>query len=459
MHRRDRSAHGPRRAAVESPRVDGAGLETDRSEGDVNLSPLRARWQAEQLDAATRALLEEDERYFLHQALSTPCLNALESCKGSALVDLEGRSLLDFHGNSAHQIGYGHPKVLRAIREQLETLPFCPRRYTNLAAVGLARRLTTLAPMTEARALFAPGGASAISMALKLARLTTRRHKMISWRGSFHGATIDAISIGGEAMFREGLGPLLPGAFHAAPPGGPDGVSVEESLRQIEQIFLREVEIAAFVAETIRCTTVVQPSAEYWQQIRALCDRFGALLILDEIPIGLGRTGHLFACEYTGIRPDILCLGKGLGGGIFPMAAMLACGRLNTVASSSIGHFTHEKSPVGAAASLATLDVIEEEGLLERARSFGAEVLEKLQDLRARHSGIVEVRGCGMLFAVELESAQRAEALLYACLRRGLSFKVSSGTVLTLAPPLNISAEDMERALSVLEASFAEVRA
>jgi len=432
------------------------GPQPDRTEGDLNLSPHRAQWQ-EQHHGSTRALLDDDARYFLHQALSTPCLNALASCGGSTLRDIEGHAILDFHGNSAHQIGYGHPKVLRAIRDQLDTLPFCPRRYTNRPAVELAKRLTTRAPMAEARVLFAPGGASVLSMALKLARLTTRRHKTISWWGSFHGATIDAISIGGEAMFREGLGPLLPGAMHVPPPGGPDGVSVEELLRQTEALFERERDIAAFIAEPIRCTTVIQPPAEYWQRIRALCDHYGALLVFDEIPIGLGRTGRLFACEYAGVEADVICLGKGLGGGVFPMAAMLARGSLNVVASSSIGHFTHEKSPVGAAASLATLEVIEEEGLLDRAFRLGAEVLDRLRELKSRHSTITELRACGMLFAVELDAADTAEAMLYACLRRGLSFKVSSGTVLTLSPPLNISDEDMNQALSILDAAFAEV--
>ncbi len=439
--------------------------ETDRSEGDVNISPLRARWQAAHIGAQARALLDEDARYFLHQALSTPCLNALESCNGSTLVDLEGREILDFHGNSAHQIGYGHPKVLRAIREQLDTLPFSPRRYTNRPAVELARRLSTLAPMKDARVLFAPGGASAVSMALKLARLVTRRYKTISWWGSFHGATLDAISVGGEAMFRDGLGPLLPGAMHVPPPGGADGVSPEESLKQIELIFDSEDDIAAFIAEPIRCTTVVQPPVDYWRRVRELCDRYGALLIFDEIPIGLGRTGHMFACEYTGIEPDIVCLGKGLGGGVFPMAAIVARGELNIVASSSIGHFTHEKSPVGAAASLATLDVIDQDRLLERTLRMGEEVLAKLRASQTRHPIIHDVRGCGMLFAVELgddsgrgrRAADTADAVLYACLRRGLSFKVSSGNVLTLSPPLNIADAEMARALAMLDEVLTEV--
>jgi len=436
----------------------------DRTEGDVNFSARRAQWQQEHLNADTQALLDEDAKYFLHQALSTPCLNALESCSGSELTDLEGRAILDFHGNSAHHVGYGHPKVLQAIREQLVVLPFSPRRYTNRVAVELARRLTRLAPMPDARVLFAPGGAAAISMALKLARIATGRYKTISWWGAFHGATLDAISIGGEEMFRKGVGPLLPGAFHVPPPGN-DDASTQASLDQIAAILQREGDMAAFIAEPIRCTTVIQPPADYWVRVRELCDRHGALLIFDEIPIGLGRTGRMFACEYTGIEPDIVCLGKGLGGGIVPMAAMLAHGTLNVAAASSIGHFTHEKSPIGAAAALATLDVIEDEHLLRRSNEIGAQFGDQLRALQSRHYSIREVRRCGMLFGVELHDDARngfyasdgAEAMLYACLRRGLSFKISSGTVLTLAPPLTIAESDLQRAAAILDESFAAV--
>jgi 4-aminobutyrate aminotransferase len=436
----------------------------DRTEGDVNASPRRAQWQQEHLSAETRRLLDEDARYFLHQSLSTPCLNALQSCAGSELIDLEGRAILDFHGNSAHHVGYGHPRVVQAVRDQLDTLPFSPRRYTNRPAVDLARRLSQLAPMPDARVLFAPGGAAAISMALKLARIATGRHKTISFWGAFHGASLDAISIGGEDMFRDGVGPLLPGAFHVTPPGE-DDASAQTSLNEIAAILEREGDIAAIIAEPMRCTTVIQPPATYWQHVRQVCDQHGALLIFDEIPIGLGRTGRMFACEYAGVAPDIVCLGKGLGGGIVPMAAMIARGTLNVAAASSIGHFTHEKSPIGAAAALATLDVIESERLIERANVAGAEFAARLRDLAQKHSMIAEVRAHGMLIGVELRDSNRrtaediAEALLYACLNRGLSFKISSGRVLTLAPPLTISDHDLNKALAILDNAFVSVLA
>src|ERR1700761_1813507 len=146
-------------------------------EGDVNLSNSRVRWQEKNLSAHTRSLLEEDAELFLHQALSSPCLNAISSAQGSYIEDMDGRRFLDFHGNSVHQLGHGHPAVIQAVLQTLETLPFCPRRYTNRPAVALAKKLADLAPGRLNKVLFAPSGTAAIGIALKLARVATGRFK------------------------------------------------------------------------------------------------------------------------------------------------------------------------------------------------------------------------------------------------------------------------------------------
>ncbi|MBU2252758.1 MAG: aminotransferase class III-fold pyridoxal phosphate-dependent enzyme, partial [Proteobacteria bacterium] len=189
-----------------------------RSEGDINISPRRQKWQEENLNEETRALLAEDEKYFLKQSLSTPCLNAMRACEGIWIEDIQGRRYMDFHGNNVHQVGFANPAVIAAIKEQLDRLSFCTRRYTNRVAVDLARKLAEIAPGDLNRVLFCPGGAEAIGMALKLARIATGRHKTISMWDSFHGASLDAISIGGEAIFRQDMGPLLPGTEHVPPP-------------------------------------------------------------------------------------------------------------------------------------------------------------------------------------------------------------------------------------------------
>jgi 4-aminobutyrate aminotransferase len=434
----------------------------DASEGDVNLSHRRQAWQAQHLDAATRALLAEDARWFLHQSMSTPCLNALQAADGAWLTDVAGRRILDFHGNSLHQVGHGHPRVLQAMRDTLATLPFSPRRYTNRPAVELARRLCEAAPLPDAKLLFAPGGSAAIGMALKLARLVTGRHRTLSMWDSFHGASLDAISIGGEAVFRRGIGPLLPGAEHV-PPCDPRGCVFgcggRCALRcadYVEYVLRKEGDVGAVIVETVRCTDVQIPPPEYYRRLRQACDRHGALLILDEIPIALGRTGRLFAVEHYGIEPDMVVLGKGLGGGSMPLAALIARARFDIGQHISLGHYTHEKNPVACAAGLAVLDVIEEEGLLARSRRLGAQALQRLRHATAAMPAVGEVRGLGLLLGVELvdahgrSAADLADELLYHCLGAGLSFKVGQGSVLVLAPPLNVAAADLDWALDVL---------
>jgi 4-aminobutyrate aminotransferase len=441
-----------------------------KSEGDLNLSPHRAAWLKEQLSPGTKRVLEEDARVFLHQSLSTPCLNVLKSAQGAAIEDLDGRRYLDFHGNNVHQVGFAHPRVVAAIKRQLGELSFCTRRYTCLPAIELASRLSALAPGDLNRVLFAPGGTSAIGMALKLARVATKRFKFVSMWESFHGASLDAISVGGEAVFRHGIGPLLPGCEHVPPPdhrhcpfkcGQACNLACAD---YVEYVLEREGDVAAVIAEPIRCTPFIPP-LDYWKRIRAACDRHGALLILDEIPIGLGRTGRMFAFEHFGIIPDILVLGKGLGGGILPLAAMIAREGLNVAGDKALGHYTHEKNPVACAAGLATLQVIEEERLVERASTLGQDALRRLWELAARHPLIGDVRGLGLLLGIELlrdrktlePANDEAERVMYLALQRGLNFKITMGNILTLTPALTISDAEMDQAIEVLDACIRDV--
>ena len=452
------------------PSKSARNLDRLRSEGDLNLSPHRRAWAVENISPATQRTLDEDAGYFLHQSLSTPCLNALKSCQGAWIQDVEGRRYLDFHGNNVHQVGFGHPRVIAAIKEQLDELSFCTRRYTCKTTVALAKKLTALAPGDLNRVLFAPGGTSAIGMALKLARLATGRFKFVSMWDSFHGASLDAISVGGEAVFRNGIGPLLPGCEHVPPPdnrhcpfrcGDACNLACAD---YIEYVLEKEGDVAAVIGETVRCTPFIPPT-DYWKRIRAACDKHGALLILDEIPAGLGRTGRMFACEHYGIVPDVLVLGKGLGGGIFPLAALVAREELNIAADKALGHFTHEKNPVACAAGLATLQVIEEENLVESARALGNYALERMREMARRHLLIGDVRGLGLLMGIELvrdrntlrRATEEAEQVMYASLRRGLNFKVTMGNILTLTPALIISQAELNQALDILDDCIGEV--
>ena len=429
----------------------------DRSEGDINLGDARAAWQRDYIDAEARSLLEEDAHWFLHQALSTPCLNVIERSEGIYLIDTAGRRIMDFHGNTVHQVGYGHPRVVEAVTQQLKTLPFSPRRYTNRAAIDLARRLAELAPGNLNKVLFAPGGTAAIGMALKLARHATGRHKTVSMWDAFHGASLDAISIGGEAIFRRDAGPLLPGTEHVPPPAmaprffGDDGHAHERLADYIDYVLQVQGDVAAIIAEPIRWTTLEAPPADFWPRIRASCDRHGTLLIFDEIPSCLGRTGTMFACEQLGCTPDMLVLGKGLGGGVFPMAALVAREDLDIATDRALGHYTHEKSSVGCAAALATLDVIRDENLLERSHDLGRHGLATLRRMQARHAEVQSVRGLGVSFGVEVATPSVAEAVMYRCLSNGLSFKIGGGNVITLCPPLTITSGELDTALAIVD--------
>ena len=432
----------------------GASGDPEASEGDVNRSPLRSAWRAG-LAPDTRALLDADETVFLHQSLSTPCLDVIERAEGPWLIDVDGRRILDFHGNSVHQLGHGHPRVVAAIREALERLPFCPRRYTNRYAIDLARRLGDLAPGDLRKVLFAPSGAAAVGMALKLARHATGRHKTLSMWDSFHGANLDTISVGGEALFRRDLGPMMPGAEHLPPLHlaarffGNDR-PFERYADYVDYVLGVQGDVAALLAEPVRWTTVEPPPPGFWSRVRESCTRHGTLLIFDEIPSGLARTGTMFACEQAGAVPDVLVLGKGLGGGIMPMAAIVADRRLDCAPQAALGHYTHEKSPVGCAAALATR---------------GRRGLARLREIRSCPRAVTAVRGLGCYFGVEVGGSDRQEAetladrLLYACLARGLSFKVGGGTVLTLCPPLTIAQADFDRAFDILGQALADTAA
>jgi 4-aminobutyrate aminotransferase len=452
------------------------------SEGDVNASPRRAQWQHVHLDEPTRALLARDSAAFLHQSVSTPCLDAIAKAEGIWIEDLAGRRYMDFHGNNVHHVGYAHPQVLAAIKAQLDALSFAPRRFASARAVELAevlgekfRALTGQA----AKLLFTTGGSDAVEVALKIARAATGRFKTLSFWDAFHGAGFGASSVGGEALFRSGpIGPLLPGSEHVAPFGCyrcPYGHRVDAEgqpllddcklacASMVRYVLQREGDVAAVIAEPARAVPFIPPPG-YWQAVRDACNEHGTLLIFDEIPTGLGKTGRFFAAEHDAVAPDIVVLGKALGGGVLPIAACIARAGLDVAGDHAFGHYTHEKNPVTAAAALATLQVIEREGLVDNAASVGAFALERLHEMKRRHARIGDVRGRGLLLGIDLvddreskaAASDAAERMLYRALSRGLSFKTTMGHVLTLTPPLITTRAQMDAALDILDACLAD---
>lgn len=436
------------------------------TEGESNTSDARRTWLKTSIGPKSAPLLARDADAFLHQSLSSPCVSTIARANGIWIEDADGRKYMDFHGNSVHHIGYGHPRLVAAIKAQLDDLPFAPRRFTNDPAVQLAEKLAEIAPGDLSKTLFTTGGSDANEVALKIARAATGRFKTISFWDAFHGAGFGAASVGGEATFRSHIaGPLMPGTEHVAPfacyrcpynHAGPDVCGLA-CAQMVDYVLAREGDVAAVIAEPMRAVPYVPPPG-FWKHVREACNRHGALLILDEIPTGLGKTGRMFAFEHDDVIPDIVTLGKALGGGILPIAACVARRDLDVCGDFAIGHYTHEKNPVTARAALTTLEIIEDENLVERSSELGAFAMGYLQDTLGDAPIVGDIRGRGLMFGAEIveDRADKtpgnalAENIYYACLADGLSFKISQGCVLTLSPPLTISKEDLTRALDIV---------
>jgi len=456
---------------ISAPRIrDAVSFQELKSEGDLNISKKRRQWTT-RLPNQAKNLLKEDAKYFIHQALSSPCLNVIAKCDGLYIEDVSGKRYMDFHGNEVHNVGFAHPAVVRAIKSQIDALPFCTRRYTNVVAIQLARKLAELAPGNLNKCLFCPGGTDAVEIALKLAMGYTKRFKTISWWDSFHGASFGSISIGGEAIFRRDVS-LLPGTEHVPPPDcyrcpfGHDGLKGcnVECARTIRYVMEKQGDVCAVIAETVRSTLCVPPY-EYWKEVREACDDNGVVLITDEIPHALGRTGKMFTCEHYDLVPDVLVIGKALGGGILPIAAAIARETMDVRDDLAIGHYTHEKNPVLCAAALATIEVVEKEKLVQNAAKQGEYALKRLEEMKEDHRLIGDVRGKGLLLGAELvrdatkktRANDEAEAVMYKCLEKGLSFKLTMGNTMVLIPPLTIQREEMDEALNIIDESIREV--
>lgn len=440
-----------------------------RTEGDINLSDRRIEWQKKNISDSTYRILEEDSKYFIHQALSTPCLDCVESVDGIYLYTKDKRKIMDFHGNSVHQLGYNHPYLINALKTQLENLSFSPRRYTNQTAINLAKKLSELNGGNK-RVLFTPSGTASIGVALKMVRYAKKKFKTISLWDSFHGAGLDSISVGGEAHFREGIGPLLPGTEHIMPynsyrcPFGNCDDCGFKCLDYLEYICRCEGDIGAVIMEPIRCTDVQIPPKEYYRKLRDICDRYDVALIFDEIPTAFGRTGKMFAYQNYDIEPDILVIGKGLGGSLYPLSAVIANEKYNVCSEISLGHYTHEKSPLGTAIGLSLIEYIENNDILDRVSEIEKFMTSRAYEMRDKFECIGDIRCVGALIAIEIvkdraskeKDIDLAEKILYNCLENGLSFKVSQGNVLTLAPPLIISDEELSESMNIVENAIYE---
>ena len=346
--------------------------------------------------------------------------------RGVYLVDAGGRQYLDASGGAAVScLGHGHPDVVSAMHAQIDRLAYAHTSFfTTEAAEALADRLVRTAPSGTSHAYFVSGGSEAVEAALKMARQyfveigEPERSVFIGRRQSYHGNTLGALAVGGNEWRRRQFAPLLIDVKHVAPcyayrdqRAGESAQAYGERLAAELDATIRECgekRVIAFVAETVGGATagVLMPVPGYFKAVRDVCDRHGVLMILDEVMCGMGRTGTLHACEQEGVVPDLVTIAKGLGGGYQPIGAVLAQKRIVDAMAAGTGFFQHGHTylghPVGCAAALAVQQVIERDGLLEKARARGESLRARLAARFGNHPHVGDIRGRGLFFGLEL---------------------------------------------------------
>ena len=369
---------------------------------------------------------------------------------GTTIWDHNGKAYLDFAGGyGVFTLGHSHPRVVAAVREQLERMALSGKTMFDPLAGRLARALAELAPGDLSISFFANSGAEAVEGALKLARAATGRAKIVATHDAFHGKTFGALSASGCERYRSAFEPLLADVVHV--PYG-DAAVLRETLAGA----------AAFVVEPVQGEGgAIVPPAGYLRFAREACDASGALLIADEVQTGLGRCGWAFACDRDGVVPDVLTLAKGLSGGVVPVGAYVArphvwnaaYGKAPMLHSSTFGG-----NPLACAAALAALDVLRDDGLIENARVRGEQLLEGAREVARAYPNVVrEARGLGLLVGVELRSEGYAGTVVPEMLRHGVTtaWTLNRQRVIRLEPPLIVTEAEVERALHALRASVA----
>jgi len=365
---------------------------------------------------------------------------ALVEGRGSIVRDVAGREFVDLTaGWGVTCIGHCHPALVEAISSQAGRLMQTTNLFYTLPQLDLIEKLAALAPAEITRSFLVNSGTEAVEGALKLAHRATGRAKFVSTEGSFHGRTLGALRVIGQAKHREPYAALLPAP--AIVPYG-DRAAAESAI---------DGETAAFIVEPVQGEGGVRvPPKGYLPEVRRICRERGALLILDEIQTGIGRTGKMLALEHENVVPDVLTLGKGLGGG-FPIAAFLTTEAVAKTVSLGDHGGTYIGNPVASAAANAVLEVVAEEKLPERAAKLGGRVQARLQDFAGGHPDLVsEVRGRGLLIGLVLRDPEKAAALPGRALERGVLVNVTAGNVVRLFPALNIPEDELWPALDAL---------
>ncbi len=395
----------------------------------------------------------------------------VDKARNAEVWDIEGKRYIDFAaGIAVVNTGHSHPDIVDAVKHQVEAFShtcIMVTPYTN--SVELAEKLIRIAPFDDGRVVFVSTGAEAVENAVKIARASTGRPGVIAFGGGFHGRTNLCMGLTGKVVpYKKGFGPFTPEIFHVPFPAEYLGISADDSLEALDQVFKNGIEpgrVAAIIIEPVQGEGGFYPVPEgFLKRLRKVCDHHGIVFICDEIQTGFGRTGTMFSCEQDGVEPDIITLAKGIAGG-FPIAAVV--GKRAIMDGPEPGGLggTYAGSPIGCAAGLAALQVIENEGLCERANEVGTRLREGLERIRARHPGRVgDIRGRGAMVAMELirdgddsdPDSDLPGALVKEAANRGLLLLSCGvrGNVIRILTPLTIPFEHLEEGLETLSDSF-----
>jgi len=398
----------------------------------------------------------------------------VERAENALLWDPDGRRYIDFAGGIAVlNTGHRHPKVLAAVRAQLEKVTHTCFQVTGYEPyVELCERLNRLAPgPAPKKTLLMSTGAEAVENAVKIARAWTKRSAVISFSGGFHGRTLMALALTGKvAPYKAGFGPMPPEVFHAPFPNALHGVSVDDAIHGLEQVFKCDVEperVAAIIVEPVQGEGgfYVAPK-EFMVRLREICDRHGIVFIADEIQSGAGRTGRMFAMEHYGVAGDLTTVAKSIAGG-FPVSAVV--GRAEVMDACGPGGLggTYAGNPVACAAACAVLDVFEQEGILQRAESLGKRMTDRLEALAGRHREIAEVRALGAMIAFELcvdgdphrPDADLTKALTTRARELGLILLACGvyGNVIRILVPITAEDAVVDEGLGIVERALGEL--
>jgi acetylornithine aminotransferase len=366
---------------------------------------------------------------------------ALVKGKGLVVTDADGKQYLDFLGGIATNIlGHAHPAIVKAVSKQVSILSHVSNFYVHPNAVELAEKLASMTGDKSAKVFFCQSGAEANEAALKLSR-RTGKVRVVAAQGAFHGRTMGALSLTGQPSKREPFLPLVKGVKHV-----PYG-DIEAMRKAVNK------KTAMVIIEPIMGEAgVIVPPADYLQELRALCDAKGALLVIDAVQTGMGRTGDWFGYEYSGITPDVITLAKGLGGGL-PLGAMIALGKAADLFQPGDHGSTFGGNPVTTAAGLAAIKFIESQKLLKKVEKQGAYLMQEL----ALIPGVSEVRGAGLLLGIELESLKSSD-VAGALQKSGVLVNAANPTTIRLAPALIVTDVQIKKFISIFKKVMSDVK-